>query len=162
VTVAIVPPDRKDVHLQDKVDYNSGVVMSVKIRRGSTENAPKDVQLGTRLTEVPTQYGLPSVEELWKEIHGYVDILLGRTDSPVNSPYLAMGEVATTYYSRAQEIDMLIHVAEREGIVMRGSPFYKFRTGELRSFIELSRKCAELGSRRLTQEQLLHAQRYEE
>jgi hypothetical protein len=45
---------------------------------------------------------------------------------------------------------------------MRGSPLYKFRTGELRSFIELSKKCAELGSRRLTQEQLLQQQRFEE
>jgi len=136
--------------------------MPVKIRRGSTEAVPKDVQLGTRLTEVPLKMGLPGVDELWDEIHGYVDVLLGRVDSPVNSPYLAMGEIATAYYSRAQEIDMLIHSSERTGDVMRGSPLYKFRTGELRSFIELSKKCAELGSRRLTQEQLLHAQRYEE
>lgn len=132
--------------------------MTVRIRRGTY----KDVQLGTRLTEVPTRMGMPGADELWEEIHGYVDILLGRVESPINSPYLSMGEVATAYYARAQEIDMLIHAAERDGTVMRGSALYKFRTGELRSFIELAKKCAELGSRRLTQEQLLHSQRYED
>jgi hypothetical protein len=45
---------------------------------------------------------------------------------------------------------------------MRGSALYKFRTGELRSFIELSKRASELGSRRLTQEQLLHDQRFED
>jgi hypothetical protein len=78
------------------------------------------------------------------------------------SPYLGLAEAATVYYCRAQEIDALIHAGEREGVIMRGSALYKFRTGELRSFIELSKRAAELGSRRLTQEQLLHDQRFEE
>ena len=120
---------------------------------------PRHVQFGTRLTEVGVEYGLGTVDELWEEVSGYIDILLGREESPVASPYLTLAEVATAYYARAQEIDALIHVGEREGRIARGSPYYKFRTGELRSFIELSRKCAELGSRRLTQEQLLAQQR---
>ena len=129
--------------------------MSIKVRRST----PRDVQFGQRLTEVQTALGLPDVDDLWKEIHGYMDVLLGREESPIDSPYLNLLEVSTAYYCRAQEIDALIHAGEREGVIAKGSPYYKFRTGELRSFIELSRRSAELGSRRLTQEQLLHNQR---
>ena len=129
--------------------------MSIKIRRGST----RDAQLGRRLIDIEVGYGLASVDDLWDEIQGYIDVLLGREESPISSPYLAMAEVATTFYARAQEIDAKIHAAEREGAILRGSPLYKFRTGELRSFLELSKKCAELGSRRLTQEQVLAQQR---
>jgi hypothetical protein len=125
--------------------------MTVRIRRATD----RDVQFGRTLTQVETEYGLDSVEHLWAELQGYVDILLGRQPSPIDSPYLDLMEVATAYYARAQEMDMRIHAAEREGIVHRGSPLYKFRTGELKAFIELARKCADLGSRRLTQEALL-------
>lgn len=122
----------------------------------------KDAQLGRRLIDIEVGLGLDTVDVLWQELQGYIDILLGREESPIDSPYLSLAEVATAYYARAQEIDAMIHAAEREGAVMRGSQLYKFRTGELRSFIELSKKCAELGSRRLTQEQLLHNQRFED
>lgn len=132
--------------------------MTLKIRRSTT----KDAQFGRRLIDIDTEIGLDSVDELWAEIQHYMNVLLGREESPINSPYLSMMEVATAYYSRAQEIDAMIHAAEREGAVLRGSPLYRFRTGELRSFIELSKRCAELGSRRLTQESLLQQQRFEE
>lgn len=120
---------------------------------------PRHVQFSQRLNVVPIGDHLANTDELWAEIQGYMDVLLGRADSPIESPYLALAEVATAYYARAQEMDALIHHHEREGIILRGSPMYRFRTGELRAFIELSKRCAELGSRRLTQEQLLHAQR---
>lgn len=119
----------------------------------------RDVQFGHKLSSVPIGLGLPTVDELWVELRDMMDVLLGRVDPPIESPYLALAEVATAYYARAQEIDARIHAGEREGDIVRGSPYYKFRTGELRSFIELSKKVAELGSRRLTQEQLLQAQR---
>jgi hypothetical protein len=45
--------------------------------------------------------------------------------------------------------------------VIRGSPYYKFRTGQLRSFIEMAKLMAELGSRRLTQERLLFEARFD-
>ena len=77
--------------------------MSVKIRRGDY----KDVQLSSRLMDVPVGLGLPTVDSLWLEIADYVDILLGRKESPVNSPYLSLAECATAYYSRAQEIDQV-------------------------------------------------------
>lgn len=129
--------------------------MTLKIKRGDST----EVQLGRTLSSVNVGLGLADVDELWEELEGYIDVLLGRAPSPVNSPYLALAEVATAYYARGQEIDARIHAAEREGTILRGSPLYKFRTGELRSFIELARKCADLGSRRLTQEQLLAQQR---
>ena len=129
--------------------------MSIKIRRSN----PSDVQFGTRLNSVPVIEGLPDPDDLHDEFIGYVDVLLGRKDAPIESPYLQLAEVATAYYARGLEVDMLIHAGEREGKIHRGSPYYKFRTGELRSFIELAKKCAELGSRRLSQESLLYQQR---
>ena len=128
---------------------------SVKIRRSTG----RDVQTSSSLIAVPVGEGLPSVQELWDEIATYMDILLGRIEPPVESPYLLLMEVSTAYYARGLEIDALIHHEEREMRVLRGSPHYKFRTGELRDFIELAKKTAELGSRRLTQEQILAEQR---
>lgn len=127
----------------------------LKIKRPSAQ----DIQFGRKLSSVPVGLGLPTVDELWAEIQEYMDVLLGREDPPIDSPYLALAEVATQYYCRAQEIDAKIHAGERSGDIVRGSPYYKFRTGELRSFLELSKRAAELGSRRLTQEQLLQQQR---
>lgn len=122
---------------------------------------PKHVQFGKRLTEVPLPPGLPDPDDIVTELQEYWDILNGHQDSPVNSPYLTLMEVATAYFSRAQEIDALIHEAERTGAVERGSSYYKVRTGYLRSFIEMARKQCDLGSRRLTQEDLLARQRYD-
>lgn len=127
----------------------------LKIKRPTT----KDVQFGHRLSSVPVGLDLPPVDELWEEIQGYIDVILGREESPIESPYLSLAEVATVYYCRAQEMDARIHAGERSGDIVKGSPYYKFRTGELRSFIELSKKAADLGSRRLTQETLLQQQR---
>jgi hypothetical protein len=131
--------------------------VSVTIRRGTD----RDVQFGQRLTSVLTGMGLPSIDDLSEELRHYVDVLMGREPSPVDSPYLSLQEVATAYHSRACEIEMVIHRGEREGLIPRGSEYYRFRTGELRDFIELAKKCAELGSRRLTQETLLAQARLE-
>ena len=131
--------------------------MKLKIRRPE----PTDVQFSRRLIEVQVGLGIPGVDALHDEFLGYTDVLLGRAPSPVDSPYLALAEVATAYHARALEVEMLIHEGERDGAIVRGSPLYRFRTGALRSFIELSKKLAELGSRRLTQEQVLAQQRLE-
>ena len=123
------------------------------------KSGPRDVQFGQKLSSVYVELGLPPVGDLWEEIQGYIDVILGRVESPIDSPYLSMAEVATAYYGRGQEIDALIHKGERLGDIQKGSPYYKFRTGELRSFLELSKRASELGSRRLTQERLLFDQR---
>lgn len=125
--------------------------------------APSHVQFSRRLIDVPVPAGLPTPEEIQDELLGYCDVLLGRVEPPIRSPYLDLAEVAVAYYARALELDMLIHEAERDqksGIV-RGHPLVRIRTGALRSFIEMSKKMAELGSRRLSQEQLLHDQRHD-
>jgi hypothetical protein len=120
------------------------------------------VQFGHRLTVVPLPAGLPDPDEIEAELLGYCDVLLGRVEPPVASPYLSLAEVATAYYARAQELTMLIHCGEREGSIPRGHPYYRVRVGALRDFIELSKEMAGLGSRRLTQEQLLRQQRLDQ
>ncbi len=123
--------------------------------------APSHVQFGRRTTDVPLDEGLRDVEALHDEFLEYANILLGRVDPPIDSPYLQLMELASAYYGRALEVEMLIHWEEQQHRVIRGHPLYKFRTGQLRSFIELSKKLADLGSSRLTQESLLSEQRYD-
>lgn len=121
--------------------------------------APNHIQFGQKLTEVPLGTNLPDPEEIKDELLGYCDVLLGRVEPPIDSPYLQLAEVATAYYARACELDMLLHEEERSGRVIRGQSYYLLRTGALRSFLEMSKKMADLGSRRLTQEQVLFDQR---
>jgi hypothetical protein len=111
--------------------------------------------VGRRVRDVPLAMGMPTLEELEEELFGYVDVLLGRQEPPINEGVLTLMEVANAYLSRAYELEMMILAAERERVIMRSDPYSKFRTGELRSFIELARKVQELGSRRLTQAQML-------
>ena len=109
--------------------------------------------------EVQVESGIPHVDVLSEELENMRNVLFGRIDLDMESSYITLMEVATAYFCRGQEIDGLIHKAERDGTVVRGSALYKFRTGELRSFPELTKMAANLGSRRLTQEQLLHNMR---
>ena len=124
------------------------------------EDSGQDFVFGRSFKETIRTSGLPeSPDRAWDEIHGYLDILLERKPAPISAPHLQLQELATAYYARALEIEALIHQAERRGVVGRGSDWQKFRTGELDSFINIARKCADLGSRRLSEEQLLHDQR---
>lgn len=110
---------------------------------------------GQFLRDVPINQGLGSVEELSQEIDSYMDVLMGRTQPPVDNGVLTLMEVADAYYARGMEITYRLQELERSGGTFRGSDFYKFRTGELRTFTEIARRAAELGSRRLTHERLL-------
>jgi len=129
--------------------------MSIRI----TAAHPSHVQFGHRLTSVPLPAGLPTVDRINREIEEYTDVLLGRVDPPVDSPYLQLMEVAAAYYARARELEILIFEGEQNGSIKKGDPHYRVRTGQLNSFIEMARKMFDLGSRRLTQEQLISAQR---
>lgn len=125
-----------------------------RIRR--PQSIPNDPQPVARpLRDVPVQAGLPDVEKLSDELEEYVDVLLGRVPPPIEAGDLSLMEVADAYFARASEIQMRILEMEREGGTFRGSEYYKFRTGELRSFLELSKRAADLGSRRLTHQRLL-------
>ena len=120
---------------------------------------PSHVQFGRKLIEVPLPEGLPSYEDIINELHEYCDVLLGRAEPPVESPYLGLAEVAAAYYARAREIEQLIYEGENTDAIIRGSKYYRLRTGQLNSFIEMSKRLYDLGSRRLSQEQLITAQR---
>ena len=126
--------------------------------------AHESIVVSTQPTDslIPLQF--PDYElydELVAEFDEYTNVLLGRDKSPVYSPYLELMEVATAYHSRAREVEMNIYRMEVDGTVRRGDPLYKFRTGQLNSFIEMARKCIDLGSRRLTQETILTEMRKE-
>lgn len=78
------------------------------------------------------------------------DVLLGRKDPPIIRGVLTMMEVGEAYYARASEMTALIQRKEADGIVSKGDRYYKFRTGELRTFMEACKQSIDLGSRRLT------------
>lgn len=98
--------------------------------------------------------GVPPIPVMVNELQDMTDVLMGRTDPPMTNGTMTLMEVADAYYSRASEMTMLLQKAEREGTVLRSSAHYKFRTGELRTFMDMAKRAADLGSRRLTEEQL--------
>lgn len=93
------------------------------------------------------------LSDLQKELDEYWEVLLGHKDSPVTGTH-ALQEVADQYYARASEVTALIQRYEADGVIEKGSELVKFRTGELRTFREVARAAAELGSRRLTARQV--------
>ena len=133
--------------------------MSRKIRRpgGIPEHPDRGhAPQGGLVREIQLGQGLPPLEDLQNELEGYMDVLMGRVQPPIQAGHLTLMEVADAYFSRASEIQYLILKAEREGGVFKGHSYYRFRTGELRTFLELTKRAADLGSRRLTQARLLH------
>jgi len=54
---------------------------------------------------------------------------------------------------------MRIQHAETSGEVRRNTAYYNIRTKLLRDFIDMTKRLADLGSRRLTQEDLITRQR---
>ena len=97
---------------------------------------------------------MPSLSELREELSEYVEVLLGRKEAPIDNGVLTLMEYANACYSRAMEMNMLILRGETNGTILKGTAPYKFRTGELRTFIELAKGAMDLGSRRLTAAQL--------
>jgi len=98
---------------------------------------------------------VPPITSMVEELQDMTDVLLGRIEPPIDAGHLTLMEISDAYFARASEITMLLQRAEREGTVTKGSAHYRFRTGELRTFLELARRASELGSRRLTEEQLV-------
>ena len=99
------------------------------------------------------------VDEMRDEIFGYVDILLGRVEPPIDVGVLTLMELAEAYHARATEMEMVVHEAEADGKVARGSKAYRFRTGQLRSFQELCKRSMDLGSRRVTVDKMEREER---
>lgn len=129
---------------------------SKTIRTGDTPTTEKTkpVDPKRRVRAVPMGVGIPNITKLQSELLDMTDVLMGRTEPPIDAGHLTLMEVADAYFARASEITMLIQKSEREGFTTRGDALYHFRTGEVRTFMEMAKKAAELGSRRLTKEQL--------
>src|SRR6187431_3469025 len=112
--------------------------------RASAAVSPHQAQHANRLITVDLPSGLPEDHnEVYAELEGYVQVLLGHMDAPLSSPYLALQEVATAYLSRGYELSMLIHRGESEGSIRRGSAYSLLRTRSLRDFIDMAKKLAE-------------------
>lgn len=109
-------------------------------RRLRVMRIPKDVKEAVRLAA---------------ELEDMRDVLLGRDEPPpgVRGP-LALMEVADAFFGRACDIEQEILRMEREGSITGGSALSRLRKGEIRSFKEMAKSAAELGSRRLTAESL--------
>lgn len=122
---------------------------------------PRHDPSATRLRAFRLGDGLPNIPKMMEELQNYTDVLLGRVPPPVPQGTITLMETADAYYARAAEMTMLLQQGEREGHILRGSAHYKFRTGELRTFLELAKRASDLGSRRITYEQMKgEAERY--
>lgn len=104
--------------------------------------------------------GVLSLSELRSEIDGYVQVLMGREEPPIDNGEMTLMEYANAVYSRAMEITMMLQRAESDGHVLKGSKHYKFRTGELRTFTEMALRAIDLGSRRVTWAQLEYSMQH--
>lgn len=108
-----------------------------------------------KLRAVPLGEGVPPLNDLVAELDDMTAVLLGREEPPIDAGFLTLYEVADAYYARASEITMLLQRGEREGQILKGSAHYHFRTGELRTFMEMAKRAADLGSRRITYENMV-------
>lgn len=102
---------------------------------------------GVRAFHVGEGFNLPQMKA---ELDDYVDILLGRVEPPFDHGVITLMELAETAHARAREMEMDLLDKESDGIILKGTAAYHFRTGKLRSFIELTKRTIDLGSRRVT------------
>lgn len=86
--------------------------------------------------------------------------LMGREEPPIDNGEMTLLEYANAVFSRGMEITMLLQRAESDGVILKGSKHYKFRTGELRTFTEMAQRAIDLGSRRLTAAQMEYSMQH--
>lgn len=112
-------------------------------KRGVVTGKVRTLKLGS---------GANNALALSAELEDMRDVLMGRETVPAGITVgpLALMEVAEAYFGRASEIEQIILKGEREGTIAASSALSRFRKGELRSFKEMAKSAAELGSRRLT------------
>lgn len=124
-------------------------------KRTPTLRKRPSIVKGEPLRVVKVGNGLPPVLAMQKEVKDMVDVLMGRVAPDMDFGVLTLMETADAYYARGVEMRMLLHEQEAEGAYGKDSMYYKFRVGALRDFIELAKAATDLGSRRLSHEQLL-------
>jgi hypothetical protein len=124
-----------------------------KIVRGGDVHVP--VATGGRLRAFDIPGGLPTVAEMREEVQDMLDVLAGRKAPPIDVGLHTMQEVADGYFARGAEWVVLIYDMEDEfDDLPKNNEYTKFRTRQLRQFLEVCKKASELGSRRLTAEQI--------
>ena len=123
----------------------------------SKKGVPKKTSYRGKVRQFRLGDGLPLPQDIRDEIAGYRDVLMGRADPPIDKGVATLMEVAEGYFARACEIEQLIYRAIAEGrlIGKKKTEYSQLRTQEIRSFKELSKSAAELGSRRITYENLM-------
>ena len=89
------------------------------------------------MQKFPIKKGLSSAQDLHDEIKEYIDVLMGHINPPKADGVNTLFEVSSTYLARAKEIEIKLLERERNTKIESGDELKKFRTGELRSFIEL-------------------------
>jgi len=94
--------------------------------------------------------GLSSAEDLHGEISTYIDVLLGHEKPPIEDGVETLFELSSAYLARAREIEVKLLERERVNSISTNDELKKFRTGELRSFIDLCKRAQDQGSRRIT------------
>ena len=94
--------------------------------------------------------GLSSAEELHDEISTYVNVLLGHESPPIEDGVETLFELSSAYLARARGIEIKLLERERSNSVATSDDLKRFRTGELRSFIDLCKRSQDQGSRRIT------------
>lgn len=109
-----------------------------------------------RAVDFPASFNVTAMQD---ELLGYCNILLGREEPPMNGGVFTLMELGEAYHARATEMEMIILGAEQDGRVSKGDRAYRFRTGQLRSFIEMCRRTIDMGSRRITAMQMLSDER---
>lgn len=90
------------------------------------------------------------LQQMKSELMDYTDMLLGRVEPPFDHGILTLMELAEAAHARAREMEMDLLDKESQGVILKGTLPYHFRTGMLRSFIELTKRTIDLGSRRVT------------
>lgn len=118
------------------------------------KGVPKKREYKGRVREFRLGQGLPAPEVIREELRAYRDVLLGHEEPPINRGVLTLMEVAEGYFSRACDIEQQILEAQQTGRITKNGPYNSLRTQEIRSFKEMAKSATELGSRRLTAENL--------
>jgi hypothetical protein len=143
-------------HPETTVPYNDPKPSYDPETGEKTEHRSVELYNAGQLREIQTEAGLPPIEKLEDEIEHYIDVLMGRMPPPMDAGVLTLMEVADAYFARGCEIQYHILKAEREGHIFASHSYAKFRKGQLRTFLELTKRAQELGSRRLTMAKYLH------
>lgn len=124
------------------------------VKRKKITKAPSIRSYKGRVREFHIPAGLGTPKEIRNELEEMRDVLHGRVDPPIQKGVITLMEVAEGYFSRACEIEQLILRGKAEGWLPKNRGYEALRTQEIRSFKELAKAATELGSRRVTWENL--------